>query len=242
MKNYLIGRNSLWEVLRFTPERIIRVYALQAPGDVRSKKILELIEKQGLPVEYTHKKKLFDLVLSESHQGFVAELKPRNYLDLKLYLERSVQTEKKELAIMLDSVFDPQNFGAILRAAECFGAAVLVFSKNRGCEITPVVTKVSSGASELLEIIQVANLAESVKRFQKAGFEAIVADADLKAKSLFQYEFSAKTLLILGSEDKGVQPLIRSLADGIVKIPLKGRIDSLNVSQAAAVFLAFAGL
>ena len=245
MSNYIMGRNCLLEVLRFKPERILKIYVLESKLEKKEKpcEIMDLIQKQKFPVEYTDKKKLSEMVFSDSHQGFVAELKPRDYLELKSFLKKIDEREgdrrnDKLLVVMLDTIMDPQNFGAILRATECFGVSALVFSKNRGTSLTPAVCKVGSGASELMEIIQVSNLAQTVKRFQEEGFEAVVADATEDGKELFSYKFSDKTLLVLGSEGKGVQPLIKKSADISLKIPLKGKIDSLNVSQAAAVFLA----
>lgn len=246
MRNYVMGRNCLLEILRFKPERILKIYVLEGKTeDGQPCELKELIQKGGYPMEYVSKKKLSEMVFSDSHQGFVTELKPRSYLDLKTFLKQieeehdrpSKEKEQKTLVVMLDSIMDPQNFGAILRASECFGVSALVFSKNRGSPLTPVVSKVGSGASELIEIIQVANLAETVKRFQEAGFEAAVADVNEEAKDPFKYQFSDKVLLIMGAEEKGVQPLIKKMADVALKIPMKGKIDSLNVSQATAVFL-----
>lgn len=251
MANYIMGRNCLLEILRYKPERIVKIYVLDNKHNEQKQgssfyEIMQLVEEQNFAVEYAGKKKLCDLVFSDSHQGFVAELKPREYLDLKEFFqkakEKEIQNEAsrqpKNIAVMLDTIMDPHNFGAILRAAECFAISAIIFSKNRGSSITPAVCKVSCGASELVDIVQVSNLAQTVERFKEEGFEAIVADNAEKAQSLFQYRFADKTLLIMGSEEKGVQPLIKKSADSLIKIPLLGKVDSLNVSQAAAVFLA----
>ncbi len=248
MANYIMGRNCLLEILRFCPEKIIKVYILENKQHEQREnssfyEIMQLIEEKKFPVEYASKKKLSNLVFSDSHQGFVAQLKDRSYLDLKVFFQKiqdhKEQNKDKILVVMLDTIMDPHNFGAILRAAECFGISAIVFSKNRGAPLTPVVCKVSSGACELVDSIQVSNLAQTVQKFKEENFEVVVADNSEGAKNLFEYKFTSKTLLILGSEEKGVQPLIKKSADIAIKIPLKGKIDSLNVSQAAAIFLAF---
>ena len=138
---------------------------------------------------------------------------------------------------MLDSIFDPQNFGSLLRSAECFGVDGVIWSKNRGCELTPVVSKASVGASELLPLLCVSNLAETMRKFKKNGFWIVTAEIGEEAKSLDSFDFPEKTLLIMGSEGKGVQKLLSKEADSKVYLPMYGQIDSLNVSQAASVLL-----
>ena len=139
--------------------------------------------------------------------------------------------------LMLDQIFDPQNFGAILRSAECFGVDGVVWSKNRGADLTPTAAKTSSGASELLKLIRIANLAEAVSQFQKEGFEVLVSLLVAKSENAFEYTFAPKTVLIVGSEGEGIQPLIQKKADRSIYIPMAGKIESLNVAQATAVLL-----
>lgn len=232
----IMGINCLEEVLKAYPRRIIKVMvALQKNRDRRKEALISKIKEAKLPIQEISFDHLTALIGSDSHQGFVAEVK-RYFLDLPSFLEES-QKREKMLVLLLDSIFDPHNVGAILRAAECFGVDAVIFSKNRGSDITSVVSKVSSGASELVNLIKVSNLAESVRRFKEEGFSTIIADGSHEATPIFNFNFPEKTVLILGSEGEGVQPLLRKLADLFVKIPQKGKIDSLNVSQAASIFL-----
>jgi 23S rRNA (guanosine2251-2'-O)-methyltransferase len=225
MKRLIIGKNCIREVLKAAPERIESL--LLAKDDPE-------FSKAGIPVKILRKDQLSDLAGTESHQGVGAYVKDRPRPDLKSFLKKE---RDASLVLMLDSIFDPQNFGAILRAAECFGADAVVWSKNRGVDITPVVTKASVGASELIDLIKVSNLAEAVKQFQKHGYGAVTAEIGDEAENLFEFQFPPLTLLIMGSEGKGVQPLISKRADHKVYIPMAGQIDSLNVSQATSVFL-----
>lgn len=235
--NYIMGRNTLEEVLKHKPDIIIEVYTcLYSKGGERKDELVKEIERRNILVKYLNATQLSSLAGSDSHQSFVAKIKDRNFLDLKTFLKN----EKENLfALMLDNISDPHNMGAIFRSAECFGVDVVVYSKNRGSDITPVVSKVSCGATELVPILRISNLAQTAEEFKKNGYEIVIAENREDAVSLSDFKFSSKTLLIMGSEGEGVQPLLRKIADKSIKIQLFGKIDSLNVSQATAVILSF---
>ena len=227
-KYWIMGKNCVETVLDNSPERVNEFFTAKKEAD-------ELIEKarsKGIKVKTVSKQKLYDLVNSDSHQSYVVQVKANENPDLKQFLQ-----EDHRLVLMLDNINDPQNLGAILRAAECFGVDAVIWSKNRGCSLTPSAAKASVGASELVPTIVVSNLAETVKKFQKAGYFAITAEISDNAQPLTNFEFPAQTLLIMGSEGQGIQPLISKIADDQVYIPMCGKIDSLNVSQATAVLL-----
>ncbi|MCH9613832.1 MAG: 23S rRNA (guanosine-2'-O-)-methyltransferase RlmB [Chlamydiia bacterium] len=212
---WVIGKNSINEVIKASPERILEILT---SGDVAG--------YQGFKVRKVSKHLLSQMVNSDSHQGLVARVQAKENLPLsEAYFKNSL--------VMIDGIEDPHNMGAILRAVEVFGVEGLIYSKNRGCGITPTVTKSSVGASELVDIFQVSNLATTLQKLQKEGFEVIVADMDGEDG----FEWPEKWVLVMGAEGRGVQPLIKKKADRIASIPMMGRIDSLNVSQAAAVLL-----
>lgn len=227
-----MGRNTVREVFRAQPERIKRIFSTKDPEE---NAFVKELQEAGKPIRQMSEKALTSLLNSDSHQGIAAELKPRSHPDLKEFLK---EEREKSLVLVLDSIFDPQNFGTILRAGECFGADAALYSKNRGASITPAVTKASVGASELMPLIVVSNLAEAVRKLQDAGYFVVVAAVGAEAKNALEFDFPLKTALILGSEGKGVQPLVAKIADAALYIPMRGKIDSLNVSQAAAVFCA----
>ena len=227
-----MGIHAICEVLLHAPHRLLRVFAERSKSEGRKSELLELCAKKNIPVTITSFDALTKMAGSDSHQSFVAEAKDREFVQLKDFLQ-----QEHSLVLMLDQIFDPQNFGALLRSAECFGADAAIFSKNRGSDLTPVVAKASCGASELLPLIRVANLAEAVSQFQEAGFEAVASLLNPQAKSLAQFRFPQKTLLIVGSEGEGIQPLIQKRADHAVYIPMRGKIQSLNVAQATAALL-----
>jgi 23S rRNA (guanosine2251-2'-O)-methyltransferase len=228
-----MGRNCLREVLRHRSDRLLKVFTSATEGD---EEISSLLRASDIPIEKISNDALTTLVGSDSHQSYAGLLRDRDFRELKEFLEAAA-SEERSLVIMLDALNDPQNFGAILRAAECFGVDAVVWSKNRGASLTPAVTKTSVGASELVPLIPVSNLGDAVRKFKEAGYWIVAADAGTGAQELGSFEVPAKSLVIFGSEGEGLQRLLLENADFTVKIPLSGQIDSLNVSQAVAVFL-----
>jgi 23S rRNA (guanosine2251-2'-O)-methyltransferase len=210
----VIGKRAVEEVLKRAPERAIELYST---NDVKN---------APCKVKRMNKDELEKLTNSTSHQGIALRVYEQERLTLEDLFDAKI-------IVMLDSIFDPQNVGAILRAAECFGADAIITSKNRGCPMTPTVSKASAGASAFVPWVEVANLAESARKLQDEGFTVVVADMDGEDK----VEWPEKVCLIMGSEGVGVQQLLKKRADLTVKIPMYGKIASLNVAQACAVLL-----
>ena len=219
----IMGKHAIEEVAKNDPKRLLKVYTHKKDFQIR-----------GVKPEIVSKQKLERLCGSESHQGIVAEVKERELLIPKDFLG---EDRDESLVLMVDSIQDPQNFGSILRAAECFGVDALIYSKNRNVALTPVVSKASVGASETVPLMPVANLADTLKKFQEEGYFSVAAELRDRSESLFSFDFPSKTLLIMGAEGSGIQPLLSKKSDFHVMIPMLGSIDSLNVSQATAVFL-----
>jgi 23S rRNA (guanosine2251-2'-O)-methyltransferase len=232
-----MGRNTIREVLRHSPERILKAYVAESSsGSEERRQMIQSLEEHEIDIEHLSMSELTALVESESHQSFAAVLKPRPAIDLKEYLEASAGRERS-LILMLDSIYDPQNLGALLRAAECFGADAVVWSRNRGADFSPAVSKASAGCSEIITTLQVGNLVEAIRRFKEAGYWVVASDVDTGAATLNSFDFPARCVLLMGSEGEGIQPLALRECDFRVYIEMFGRIDSLNVSQASAVFL-----
>lgn len=231
-KTYVIGKNSVQELLKHSPERVLAIHSSHPKEEALIKELLQLKK----PLHQKNNRKLEDLVHSTSHQGYVLEVTKKEPLHIEDLLEKASK-KSKSLIVMLDSIFDPHNVGAILRACECFGVDGVIYSKNKGCKITPTVTKISMGASEIVPLAEVSNLASTVEKFQKNDFWVVSCEVSNNATSLYDFEYPEKTLLVLGSEGAGVQKIISKKSDFHVYIPMKGQIDSLNVSQAATAFI-----
>lgn len=231
----VMGKNCIQEILDHAPERLIKVFTSKQDKG-KPDALLENLQAKNIPIQMVDKDKLTSMVESDSHQSFVAQVKNTGTTDLATFLRKS-SSKKKSLVLALDCIFDPQNLGALLRAADCFGVDAVLWSKNRGTDVTPVVSKASVGASELIEVIKVSNLVEAMKKFQDADYWTVTAEVDETSQNLYSFDFPDKTLLVMGSEGKGVQKLVSKNADFKVYISMLGKINSLNVSQATSVFL-----
>jgi 23S rRNA (guanosine2251-2'-O)-methyltransferase len=168
---------------------------------------------------------------SPDHQGVVAEVDPYPYADPGAMLRRG-----EALLVALDQVQDPRNLGAVCRSAEFAGAAGVVIPERRAAEVTAVACKASAGAVEHLEVARVRNLADWLGEAKDAGFWIWGADAEAE-QAPSDVDLAGPTVLVLGGEGKGLRPRVASACDGLVALPKAGRIDSLNVSAAAAALL-----
>lgn len=168
---------------------------------------------------------------SEDHQGVVAEVDPYPYGDAKAMLTRG-----DALIVALDQVQDPRNLGAVCRSAEVAGAAGVVVPERRAAAVTAAACKASAGAVEHLEVAHVRNLADWLGEAKEAGFWIWGADADAEAAP-WSVDLTGPTVLVLGGEGKGLRPRVASACDGLVALPQRGQIDSLNVSAAATALL-----
>ena len=168
---------------------------------------------------------------SPDHQGVVAEVDPYPYADPNALLRR-----EGALLLALDQVQDPRNLGAVCRSAEFAGAAGVVIPERRSAEVTAVVCKASAGAVEHLDVARVRNLADWLAAAKEAGFWVWGADAEAR-QSPWDTDLGGPTVLVLGGEGKGLRPRVAAACDGLLALPRKGRVDSLNVSAAATALL-----
>jgi len=168
---------------------------------------------------------------SPDHQGVVAEVDPYSYADRNALLR-----SEGALLIALDQVQDPRNLGAVSRSAEFAGAAGVVIPERRSAEVTAVACKASAGAVEHLDIARVRNLADWLAEARQAGFWIWGADAGA-GQAPWEVDLNGPTVLVLGGEGKGIRPRVAAACDGLVALPKLGKVDSLNVSSAAAALL-----
>jgi 23S rRNA (guanosine2251-2'-O)-methyltransferase len=168
---------------------------------------------------------------SPDHQGVVAEVDPYPYGDPGAMLRR-----EGSLLVALDQVQDPRNLGAVCRSAEFAGAAGVVIPERRSAAVTAVTCKTSAGAVEHLEVAHVRNLADWLAEAKEAGFWIWGADAEAK-QAPWGADLTGSTVIVLGGEGKGLRPRVASSCDGLVALPQRGRIESLNVSAAATALL-----
>ena len=229
---YIYGINPAFEVIR-AGRRSVKEALLNKSirNNPRIKKLIALLGKRSIPIEWVERGRLIDLSKSRDTQGVV--------LKSSLYPYVSFETLANESRLLLlDNVEDPHNVGGILRSAEVFGFQSVLLPLKGVPDIYPSVTKVSAGATEHLQIAKELSATEYVKRLSQAGFTIVALDAKGKTDPrAMNWQTIDKLLLVIGGEDLGVGQYILNSAQHVVGIPLHGRINSLNASVAAAIFM-----
>jgi 23S rRNA (guanosine2251-2'-O)-methyltransferase len=153
---------------------------------------------------------------------------------LNVLIKNRNQSSNFDLILVLDSIMDPQNLGSIIRTAHCLGANGVVIPEDRAAQVTAAVNKASAGSVQHMPVAKVVNLAQSIDYLKDKGFWIFGADAH-GGKSLKEVDFNCSVVLVLGSEAKGIRPLVRKKCDFLITVPLIGSFDSLNVSVAAGI-------
>lgn len=230
--SFLCGRNSVTEFLRTGAVRKVLVKA--GKKDDRLRAILEEAEKRSVPVEEIEEDKLDRLSGGITHQGIAACLRPYEFAELDDVLDR--WEGKDPVLVLLDGLEDVRNLGAIVRTAECAGAAAVLLPKHKSPPVTAAAMKTAAGAFAYLPVCQTGNIRQTLEMLKDRGFWVVGADMD--GESLY-YEANMKgpLVIVMGAEGKGVSALTRKLCDFCVRIPMKGKISSLNVSVAAALLI-----
>lgn len=231
----VIGRNAVRELLR--SERPVDKLFVQR-GE-RTGSIVVLVAQaveRGIPVIEVEKAKLDAIADFAPHQGVIAFAAEKEYCTVEDILQIAKERNEAPLIVLCDGVTDPYNLGAIIRCAECCGAHGLIIPKRRAAGLTPLVTKASAGAIEHLAIAKVANIASTVELLKKQGVWVYAAEAD--GTFLSRTDLSGPCAIVMGSEGEGVSQLVRKTCDGVISIPIYGKVNSFNVSTAAAIILA----
>jgi len=233
--HYIHGFHAVEAILKLKPQLVEQLYISNQRQDARMKTILMLAEKQRMTVNKRSREELTALSC-EQHQGIVAKLTslPRSTeKELPGILDKA---SASSVILVLDQVQDPHNVGACLRSANAFGADAVIAPQNQACALTPVARKAASGADMITQYIQVTNLARTLRQLKDQHYWRVGLDG-LAEQSLAQTDLKGKIAFVLGSEGAGLRRLTRDECDFIVKIDMKGMIESLNVSVASAICL-----
>ena len=203
-------------------------------GDIG--KILRLAEQKGIDIEFKEREYLKRLAGDKSHQGIVCLCKEYSYTSVDEIIRNCCESFKDSLILILDSITDPQNLGSLIRTAHCYGVNGVIIPENRAASITPAVMKVSAGAVQYIPIARVVNISNTIDYLKTKDFWIYGADASL-GQDVYSFDYDGHIGLVMGSEGKGIRPLVRKKCDFFVSIPLMGKVDSLNVSVAGGVIL-----
>ncbi len=221
------GRNVVNEILNGKT----KIYKVFLDNNYKDEEILNKIDKRGLKKFHIDKNKLDKMCGSSTNQGIAMDIEEFNYYDIKAIEE----DDKANFVVMLDSLEDPHNFGAIIRTCECAGVDYIIIPRNRSVSVNSTVYKTSSGALSNVKIVEVVNLHNTIKKLKDLGYWVYGSDA--KGKDYRSIDFSGKTCLIIGSEGHGLKQIVNNSCDEIISLPMKGKINSLNASVAAGIFI-----
>lgn len=233
----IYGLHAVRALLRQGDVQIVRAWAQDSRHDPRLETLIGELMVQGVKVERLSRRELDRKVEADArHQGILLEIEggaPVDDHDLDGYL---TTLKAPALILVLDGITDPHNLGACLRSAEAAGVQAVILPKDKSVGITPVVRKVACGAVETLPVFTVTNLARALRSLKDAGIWLYGAAGEAD-QSLYEIDFTGPTALVLGAEGSGLRRLTREHCDALVRIPMAGSVESLNVSVATGVLL-----
>jgi 23S rRNA (guanosine2251-2'-O)-methyltransferase len=236
--NVAYGIHPVRVLLQRSPQRVRQLW-LSSSRDCapRLQELRALAGQAGITVVDADDSQLDKLADGERHQGVIVEIAPRPD-DPETQLEEALESlgDTPPLLLVLDGVTDPHNLGACLRSADAAGVAAVIVPRDRAVGLTPVVRKVAAGAAESIPLVQVVNLARTLRELKARGVW-LVGTSDDAASTLYDLDLSGPTALVLGSEGEGMRRLTREACDELVSIPMAGAVESLNVSVATGVAL-----
>ena len=218
------GKNAVRECIKSgkTIEKII----IQNGVDVKD--ILSIIKENGIKVQYANKNVLDDLSVTKKHQGIIALASDYKYSSIDEIINYANNRNEDIFVLILDGVEDPHNLGSVLRVAECAGVHGVIIPKDRAVGVNETVVKVSAGASERVRVAKVTNLNRTIEDLKNRN--VFVYAADMDGEIMYNTNLTGNIAIIVGSEGFGVSKLTKKLADGVVSIPMYGKINSLNAS------------
>jgi 23S rRNA (guanosine2251-2'-O)-methyltransferase len=228
------GLHPVAEALRVRAGEMECLYAQQGRLSGRAQALVDEARRLGVSVRFVDRERLRLTAGTVDHQGFVARLATFPYAEIEDLL--GAKREGPFLLVALDGVQDPRNLGAVLRSAEALGAQGVLLPKDRAAGVTPVAAKVAAGAAERIPIARVTNLVRALGAVKAAGGWIFGADA-AGEMAIYDCDLTGNVCFVVGSEEKGLRPLVRKSCDHLVRIPLAGATPSLNASVAASVLL-----
>lgn len=237
MRELLYGRNAVRECLRAERRRVYKV--LVAEGIKENGVVAEILDaarERGVVPQRVERRQLNDLG-EVNHQGVVAEVEEYPYSDLEPMLKTAEERGELPLLLLLDCLQDPQNFGALLRTAEAVGVHGVIIPKRRAVAVTPAVVNASAGAVEHLLVARVSNLVQVMERLKAADIWVVGLEDVPEAQLYHRADLNMPLALVVGSEGEGMRRLVREQCDFLIRLPMRGHIDSLNASVAGSIAL-----
>lgn len=235
MKEWITGRNPVFEVLRARRRHLFRLLVAQGAQEKgRLAEVLQMADARKIPLERVPRSRLD--AIHPDHQGLALEASDYPYAALADILDLSAKRQEDPLVLILDALQDPQNMGTLLRTAEIVGVHGVVLPFRRTATVTPAVVNASSGASEHLLVAQ-ANLAQAIADLKEAGVWVVGLESSVHAQFPHQVRLDGPLALVVGSEGQGMRPLVSQSCDLLLRLPMRGQVDSLNAAVAGSIAL-----
>lgn len=229
------GRNAVLELLE-SDRDINKIYISDGEKHGSINKIIALAKERKVIINEISKSKLNQIAQTENNQGVIAIVPPFNYCDVEDILELAKSRNEKPFILILDGIEDPHNLGSIIRTAETAGVHGIIIPKRRAAMVNSTVAKVSAGAVEYMKVARVNNINEAIEYLKKN--DVWICGTDMSAeKYYYDEDFTCGIGIIIGSEGFGMSRLVKENCDFLVKIPMKGRITSLNASVSAGIIM-----
>lgn len=233
-EDMVAGRNAVMEALKGS-RSVNKLMIANGSTEGSIKEIIAVAKEKGVNIQYWDRSKLDSIARGIRHQGVLAQVAPVQYAELEDILQVAKDRNEPPFIVLLDELEDPHNLGAILRTADAAGVHGVLIPKHRSCPLSATVAKTSAGAVEHVPVARVGNLVQTIKKLKHEGLW--VAAADMDGKDYYDTDLTGPLLLIIGSEGQGVGRLVKEQCDFVVRIPMVGKINSLNASVAGSILM-----
>jgi 23S rRNA (guanosine2251-2'-O)-methyltransferase len=240
MKEYVYGRNPVYETLRAKRRQVFGIIVAEGVQEKgRLSETLALAKARKIPVERVPRGRLEKL--SDSTQGIAAEVEGYHYAALDDILDKAAELQEPLFVLILDTIQNPQNLGTLIRTAEIVGVHGIIIPGHRAADVTPSVVSASAGATEHVLLAQM-NLAQAIDDLKEAGAWIVGLDEDQASQAPEKVRLDGALAVVVGSEGEGIRPLVRQKCDFLLRLPMRGQIESLNAAVAGSIVLYLASL
>ncbi|RAK16724.1 23S rRNA (guanosine2251-2'-O)-methyltransferase [Anoxybacillus vitaminiphilus] len=232
--DFIIGKNPVVEALK-SERDINKIWISETSQRGTMQQIIQLAKQKGVVVQYVPKKKM-DQIVEGNHQGVIAQVASYKYYDIDELFRRANEKNEQPFFLILDELEDPHNLGSIIRTADAAGAHGIIIPKRRSVGLTATVAKASTGAIEYIPVARVTNLARTIDELKERGIWIVGTDAQ-GSDDYRSLDGTLPLALVIGSEGKGIGRLILEKCDFLIRLPMKGKVTSLNASVAAGLLM-----
>jgi 23S rRNA (guanosine2251-2'-O)-methyltransferase len=236
---YVTGLRAVEQLLASSNTEVSRIFAEYRSANPRVEALLVKAREAGIDIQSANRARLQQMSGEARHQGIIAEVRRTTVLDeagLRSLVEEKLSAGEQPLLLMLDGVQDPHNLGACLRTADATGVDAVIIPKDRSAGLTAAVRKVAAGGAESVPLLEVTNITRCLKDMKKAGIW-IYGTSEAAMSTIYEYDYVSAVALVMGTEGDGLRRLTAEQCDHLIKLPMQGVVESLNVSVAAGVCL-----